>query len=169
MAKLIKHRAIVEDSWQTLFPPENTAPADVAVPPGPVIVPLPLWLARRDELRQRTDPIAVWLGPTDEPELIADDLTHLTLIAIHFPVFRDGRGYSTAALLRTRYGYTGELRAIGDVLRDQLHYLARVGFDAFALRADTSPEAALASFDDFTVAYQGAVNEPLPLFRRRAA
>ncbi len=72
-------------------------------------------------------------------------------------------------LLRTRLGYAGELRAIGDVGRDQLYYLARVGFDAFRLPDARDPEAALASLDAFTVRYQGSVDDPLPLFRRRSA
>ena len=81
----------------------------------------------------------------------------------------DGRGYSTARLLRERYGYQGEIRAIGDVLQDQLFLMARCGFDAFALRADKSIEKALAAFETFKAPYQAAVDQPQPLFRRRAA
>lgn len=81
--------------------------------------------------------------------------------------FTDGRNYSNARLLRDRYGYKGELRAIGDVLRDQLFYLHRCGFDAYALRADKDPYEALESLKDFSVTYQAATDEPLPLFRRR--
>jgi uncharacterized protein (DUF934 family) len=88
---------------------------------------------------------------------------------VSFPKFTDGRGFSTARLLRERYRYRGELRAVGDVLRDQLLFLARCGFDAFALRADQDPDAALAAFEDFTEAYQGGTDQPLPLFRRRLA
>jgi uncharacterized protein (DUF934 family) len=88
---------------------------------------------------------------------------------VHFPTFTDGRGYSTARLLRERYGYRGELRAVGDVLRDQLFYLSRVGFDAFALRQDQDAEGALASLADFSESYQASVERPQPLFRRRIA
>lgn len=167
MAKLIKDRQIVEDTWHTLFLAEDESAESVVVPGGLVIVPLPVWQAQRDTLAQRQGPLGVWLAPEDEPAEIADDLPRFAVVGVHFPVFRDGRGYSTAALLRSRYGYQGELRAIGDVLRDQLHYLHRVGFDTFALRADQPAERAISGLDDFSIAYQGAFHEPRPLFRRR--
>ena len=100
-------------------------------------------------------------------ESIADDLQHFQVVALNFPVFSDGRHYSSARLLRERYKYQGEVRAIGDVLRDQLFYMKRCGFDAFALRADRDPYEALESLKDFSVTYQAATDEPLPLFRRR--
>jgi len=81
----------------------------------------------------------------------------------------DGRGYSIARLLRERYGWRGELRAIGDVLRDQLFYLTRCGFDAFELRAGQDAQAALTALADFSEAYQSSVERPQPLFRRRVA
>jgi uncharacterized protein (DUF934 family) len=82
----------------------------------------------------------VWLGPDDDVAPLLPWLATLPLIAIRFPVFTDGRGYSLARLLRGRHGYAGELRAVGDVLRDQLYFLQRCGFDSFALRADQPPE-----------------------------
>jgi len=88
-------------------------------------------------------------------------------VAVHFPQFADGRGYSLGRLLRERYGWRGELRAIGDVLRDQLFYLTRCGFDAFDLREDQDLQAALSAFDDFSESYQTAVDQRQPLFRRR--
>jgi uncharacterized protein (DUF934 family) len=91
------------------------------------------------------------------------------MVAVHFPKFNDGRGYSSARLLRERLGFAGELRAVGDVLRDQLFLLARCGFDSFALRADQDPASALSAFKDFSVRYQAATDEVLPLFRRRTA
>jgi uncharacterized protein (DUF934 family) len=110
---------------------------------------------------------AIWISPDDDFESMADRLLGLDLIAVDFPVFRDGRGYSIATLLRTRYGWTGELRAIGDVLRDQLNYMRRCGFDAFAVRADKDIHDAIKSFAHYSVRYQGAVDDPVPLFRRR--
>lgn len=86
-----------------------------------------------------------------------------------FPQFTDGRGYSTARLLRERYGWWGELRAIGDVQRDQLFYLSRVGFDAFELNDGIDLQSALSAFADFSEAYQTSVERLLPLFRRRSA
>jgi uncharacterized protein (DUF934 family) len=85
---------------------------------------------------------------------------------VQFPKFGDGRGFSTAALLRTRHGWRGELRAIGDVLRDQLFFMKRVGFDSFALRADRNIDEAVASLLDFSDSYQGSVEPALPAFRR---
>jgi uncharacterized protein (DUF934 family) len=111
-------------------------------------------------------PLAVWLSAADEPEQAVPLFGSIQAIAVQFPKFTDGRGYSIAALLRRRHGWRGELRAFGDVLRDQLFYMKRVGFDSFALRADRSLEDALASFSDFSDSYQGAVEPALPAFRR---
>ncbi|MEM8120240.1 DUF934 domain-containing protein, partial [Morganella morganii] len=91
--------------------------------------------------------LGVWLDADEEPESIAGDLDRFQVIAVNFPAFTDGRGFSSARLLRERYGYKGEIRAIGDVLRDQLFFMRRCGFDAYAIRADRSPEDALASLD----------------------
>lgn len=134
---------------------------------GPLVVPLAFWQANRESLAARRDPVGIWLEPHDEPALAAGDLASFALIAVRFPKFTDGRGYSIAALLRTRYGYRGELRAIGDVGRDQLFYLRRCGFDSFALPPHRDPEAALAGLEDFRERYQGSADQPLPLFRRR--
>ena len=109
----------------------------------------------------------MWLEADADPAAIAPDLARFDVIAVRFASFSDGRGYSLARLLRERHGYRGELRAIGDVLRDQLYYLSRCGFDAFALRADQDPERALSAFDDFSETYQASVARPEPLFRRR--
>lgn len=170
MAKLIKNRTIVEDHWKVLSLAANEPPEAVRLPVGPVIVPLPVWRARRTELVRREwehqDLLGVWLGPDDDPSEFANDLDDLSVIAVHFPASSDGRGYSIAALLRTRFGYRGELRAFGQIGRDHLHYLHRVGFDAFVVN---QPELAVASLDDFSEAYQAAANQPLPLFRRLLA
>lgn len=117
---------------------------------------------------QRSAITAVWISPDDDFEATMDWLGQMQLIAIDFPSFRDGRGYSIGYLLRTRYGWKGELRAIGDILRDQLNYMRRCGFNTFALRADKNIQDALKSFSRYSVQYQGGVDEPLPLFRRRS-
>ncbi|HEY6897751.1 MAG TPA: DUF934 domain-containing protein [Rhodocyclaceae bacterium] len=172
MAKIIKNQAVVNDDWSLLQLAEGEDAQHVAIPVGKLLVPLAVWKARHDELLQRKhhgDDLGVWLAPEDDPAAIAGDLAHFAVIGVMFPVFRDGRGYSTAMLLRSRYGYRGELRAIGDVLRDQLFYMQRVGFDAFAIRADRSAEDALAGLSDFSEVYQASWNQPQPLFRRRAA
>jgi uncharacterized protein (DUF934 family) len=164
--RVIRGRRVEDDTWQVLG---LEAAEDLAsIPAGPVLVSLSVWTARREELTARREPIGVWLKPDDDPAALASDLGKLSVVAVHFPKFADGRGYSTAALLRTRYGYRGELRAFGDVGRDQLFQLARCGFDSFKLAPHRDPEAALAAFTDFTVRYQGSVDDPLPLFRKRA-
>ena len=153
------------DRWSLL----SDEQAGVDLPAGPIAVPLAAWKARRSELLSRGEPVGVWLKPDDDPAAIADDVASLALIAVQFPKFTDGRGYSTAALLRARHQYRGELRAFGDVGRDQLFYLKRCGFDSFSLAAHRDPEAALASLEDFSLRYQGSVDDPLPLFRKRFA
>jgi uncharacterized protein (DUF934 family) len=165
MPTLIKDRAVVADQWTLL----REAKALDDVPAGvPSIVPLPLWRSERAALLHRGD-VGVWLAPTDDPFALADDVTTLPLIAVDFPKFTDGRGYSIARLLRDRLGFRGELRAIGDVLRDQLFALSQCGFDAFALRADRDATEALASFDDFDSVYTSTTKTREPWFRRRAA
>jgi uncharacterized protein (DUF934 family) len=111
--------------------------------------------------------VGVWLAPSDNPAALAADLGALPVIAVDFPKFTDGRGYSIARFLRDRHQFTGELRAVGDVLRDQLFALAECGFDAFALRDDRDAAAALSGFDDFTGVYTSTSHTPQPWFRRR--
>ena len=162
MPRLIRDRAIVEDRFTLL----RAASSPAGVPEGvPVIVPKALWLERRAALIARGD-VGVWLAPTDHPGSLAEDIARLQVIAIDFPQFSDGRGYSSARLLRERYRYSGELRAIGDVQRDQLYYLAQCGFDAFQIPDSIDVDGALAGFDDFSDGYQ-ATTSHLPWFRRR--
>jgi len=163
MAQIIKHRTVVHDNWQLL----ERDPVGALPFSGDVIVPLALWLSARETLSFRLGRLGVWLETDADPAAIAADLARFDLIAIRFGSIADGRGYSLARLLRERYGYRGELRAIGDVLRDQLYYLSRCGFDAFALRAGQNVEQALAAFEDFSENYQVSVDRPEPLFRRR--
>jgi uncharacterized protein (DUF934 family) len=107
------------------------------------------------------------LEPADDPAALAGRLAAAARVEVNFPSFTDGRGYSLARLLRERHGYQGELRAVGDVQRDQLFYLQRCGFDAFLLREGEDAGEALGAFHDFSEAYQASVERPEPLFRRR--
>ena len=161
--QLIKNRAVVDDRWTLL---RDAASAESIPPSEPVIVPLSLWKSRRDELAARGD-VGVWLAAADDPAELAGDTATLPLIAVDFPQFTDGRGYSIGRLLRERYGFAGELRAIGDVQRDQLYYLAQCGFNAFAIRADHNVDDALAGLAAFSDGYQ-LTNARTPWFRRRA-
>lgn len=161
MSTLIRERRVVVDRW-VLAGTSAELPEQ-----GDVLVPLALWSAQREGLAVRPGRIGVLLGPADDPAALVHDLPQLELVAVDFPHATDGRGYSTARLLRERYGYTGELRAVGDVGRDQIFNLARVGFDTFALRDGEDVTGALAAFADFSEAYQVSVERPQPLFRRR--
>jgi uncharacterized protein (DUF934 family) len=167
MSVLIKRQSIVADTWQTL----DATDTDVALPEGDILFPLAFWQTRKDEILARYPRLGLWLEPDTAPVTLADlaeDLPRFTVIAVHFPKFSDGRGYSIARLLRERYHYTGELRAVGDVLHDQLFSMRRVGFDAWALKEGKDARKALQAFSTFKNPYQGDVQRP-PLFRRKAA
>jgi uncharacterized protein (DUF934 family) len=167
MPPLIKDRQVAnDDAWLLVKPTsDGVLPAIPGV--GDVIVPLSVWQESKQQLLERDGRLGVWLDSHEEPAAIASDLAHFALVAVNFPTHTDGRAYSIARLLRERYGYAGELRAIGDVLRDQIFYMHRCGFNSFAVRADKSIETALTAFSDFSEAYQTAVDRPVPLFRRR--
>ncbi len=162
---IIRDAAVVADDWTLIAAAEDGAA--VGLPTGKLIVPLNVWLAQTDALLERNQPFGVWLDSHQDPAELADAIDRFAVIAVNFPKFADGRGYSIAALLRSRYGFKGELRAIGDVLRDQLFYMKRVGFNAFAVRADKDIHDALKALKDYSVSYQGSIDQPAPLFKRR--
>ena len=174
--QIIKGRSVVEDSWLVLRAAElpegvKAEAEDIAalpVPAGKVIVPVAVWNAQREALlaRAANGEIGVWIASDERPEPLKDDLAKFAVVAVDFPKFTDGRGYSIAYNLRTRLGWTGELRAIGDVLRDQLFSMQRVGFDAYAVRADRDIHDALKGLSDFSETYQASVDQKVPLFRR---
>lgn len=158
---LIKDDQLIEtDAWIFLDKEATDFPGT-----GLIVLPLSLWVEQREQLLARGD-CAVWLDSEQEPEPLVADLEQLPMIAINFPVFSDGRAYSYARRLR-QLGYQGEVRAIGDVLPDQLHYMSRCGFDAFELRGDKNTDAALMQKSSISVAYQAAQDQPKPLFARR--
>lgn len=166
MAVIIKGMSVTSDHWRRLeLGPDGSLPPVPAT--GDIVVPLALWQAKRAELLSRPGRLGVWLDSREEPAAIADDLHLLGIVAVNFPKATDGRGYSIACLLRQRYGWKGELRAFGDIWRDQLFFLASCGFNSFALREGEDPHEALAAFGDFSETYQGSAARPLPLFRRR--
>lgn len=163
MPRLIKDGAIVEDDYILVQPGES----GLALPGGNVLVALATWQQYKAELVSHAGRKGVQLEPADDAEALADDLASLDLVAINFPAFADGRGYSQAYLLRRRLGFSGELRAVGDVLRDTLFYQQRCGFNSFAVRADKDIEKALPGLRDFSEAYQASADQPRALFRRR--
>jgi uncharacterized protein (DUF934 family) len=165
MREIIKDRAVVSDNWTVVKLNEGDTPENIVLPAGKIIVPLAVWQAQRAALQGRAD-VGVWLASNERPEALKDDVAQLKVIAVDFPKFADGRGYSIAYNLRARLGYTGELRAIGDVLRDQLFYMQRVGFNAFATREDRNIHDALKGLTDFSETYQTSWDQKSPLFRR---
>lgn len=145
---LIKGGVVIEDPFVSVA-------GDEPLPPeGGVIVGLERWRAARAELVARGTPLGVRLRSDEPPEQIADDLAVLALVALEFPAFRDGRAYSYARILRERYGFAGEIRAVGDVLMEQLHFMLRTGFDAFELGGDDPLAQYEAALEDFSVWYQ---------------
>jgi uncharacterized protein (DUF934 family) len=169
MSKIIKDRAVVDDDWEILQLSEDDSADSIEVPEGKIIVPLKVWQLQRENLLARVKnhaDIAVWFSSNEQAKELSSDLSLFTLLAVDFPKFADGRGYSIAYNLRTRFNYAGELRAIGDVLRDQLFYMQRVGFNAFAVRADKNIHDAIKGLTDFSERYQTSVDEKNPLFRR---
>jgi uncharacterized protein (DUF934 family) len=176
MATLVRNERIASDSWQLLEGGAAhwlTVGEDGFVPDFPaqddLIVPLSLLKVRGKELFGRAGRTGVVLEPDEDPAAVAEVLDQISLVAVRFPKFGDGRGYSSARLLRERYGYRGELRAVGDVLRDQLLFMRRSGFDSFSLRDDQDPAEAIAAFGELSEQYQASNTEPQPLFRRRYA
>ena len=157
--QIIRNRAIVDDDFVHV--------ADGAeLPDGKPIVALARYAAAHEELLARYSTLGVRVGsdklPTDIPEL-----SRLALIAIEFPRFTDRRGYSIARQLRDRYQFTGELRAVGWVLRDQLFYMERCGFNAFEVKPGKPLDSALQAFGEFSVTYQAGVDDKRPIYRRR--
>jgi len=166
MQKLIKDGAVAVNRWTVLK--EATGPEVLKVLLGKnLIVPLKFWKYYQAELQDYAGEIAIWLNSDEDVSSIGDQVHNFTMIALNFPVFSDGRSYSNARSLREHYKYKGEIRAIGDVLRDQLYYMSCCGFNAFELRFDQDEELCLQAFDEFKTQYQATITEPVPLFRRR--
>jgi len=170
MLGMLNQEGVVFDAWKLLTLAENEAAETVALPVGPLLVPVCVWHARRRELVEREYahgwPLGVWLAAGESPRIIGDDLDDFSIVAVHFPNTTDGRGCFTARLLRGRYGYRGELRAFGEVLREQLFFLRRSGFDAFTLRADQAGHEPSAGLRDFDHARTAASRQPLRLVPR---
>lgn len=146
---LIKNNEFVESAFKHVADEE-------ALPEGSIIVSLKRLQAERDALMSRNAPLGVRLTADQSPDMLGTDVHHFALIELEFPKFRDGRGYSWARLLRQRLGYKGEIRAVGDVLRDQWLFMSRCGIDAFEVRPGTRIEDFRAALSEQTVFYQPA-------------
>lgn len=153
------------DSWVAV---SDQPELEAVEPHVPVIVPLVFWRTNEDLLNAREGSLGLLLEPDDDVFELRGKTSRFALISIHFPTFTDGRGYSLARLLRERLGFRGELRAVGDILPDQVFYLLRCGFDAFAPHDEAHIENMLRAYTTFREGYQSSVERPTPLFRRRA-
>ncbi len=143
---------------------QNLADEDALPASGGAIVSLERFKAEQAATNQ---PLGIRLEPDQAVEDLAPYIGSAAMIALSFPKFRDGRAYSAAALLRERYGYTGEIRAVGDVLLEQAHYMARVGFDAFEPSDNTTAEEWTSRIGVFRHVYQAAGDGRAPAFVER--
>ena len=166
MPTLIKDGQVIDNPWQ-LIEKETAISTVLADACNHLLIPLSLWQEHKTNLVESDKAVGIWLDSDDDPYALTKDISIFSLIAVNFPVFKDGRGFSTAAILRGRIEYQRELRAIGDVLRDQLFYMKKCGINSFEFNGEVKLEDALTAFNDFSTSYQSTVEDPLPLFRRR--
>ncbi len=150
---LIKNDEIVEDRWVSLNDEADVPPVSERLE---VIVSLERWRTEGESLAGRGGPLGIRLRSDQAPSSIAEDLHRFDLVALEFPAFKDGRAYSYARLLRERYAFTGEIRAVGQVLRDQSAFMKRCGFDAFEVADETAAAAWRAAAGEISVRYQPA-------------
>jgi uncharacterized protein (DUF934 family) len=162
VTKLIKSGAYAQDVYASLAD-------DAALPDGPVLVSLARFQKERDALLARNTPVGIRLQASENPELLGPDVNHFALIALEFPKFRDGRAFSWARMLRTRLGYTGEIRAVGDFLYDQVNYQKRVGFDAWEVPDHFTLEMFNRALTEMTNVYQPSTDGRITIRQLRAA
>jgi len=149
--QIIKDKQIIDNAWT--FVDDETEVNDT----GNITVSLQRWISAQQQLLNRTGKVGVRFRPTDNSDLIADALQGLELIELDFPGFGDGRLFSHAQLLRSRYGYQGEIRAVGNYLPDQVYYLSRVGVNAFQLADPNQAPLVISGLNDFSVNYQVSI------------
>ena len=157
---LIKNSVFVENTFVRVVD-------EAVLPDGALIVSLTRWQAERETLMQRNAPLGLRLGSDQSPELLGADVHHFAVIELEFPKFRDGRGYSWARILRERLNYKGEVRAVGDVLRDQWLFMRRCGIDAFDVRPGTRIEDFRTAMAEQTVFYQRSTDQHASVFELR--
>ncbi|MGF1592185.1 MAG: DUF934 domain-containing protein [Kiloniellaceae bacterium] len=162
---LLRDGKVVEDPWTAL--PDDGEPA----PEGNIILTLEQWQAGRERLHGHNGRLGLRLRSYQSPAQVADDLHNFDLVALEFPRFGDGRAYSYARLLRERYAFKGELRAVGNVLRDQLQFMVRCGFDAFEIAGDNAVESWREALAEIDLWYQptGAGPSSAGVLRRTAS
>ncbi|MBV1878403.1 MAG: DUF934 domain-containing protein [Pseudomonadales bacterium] len=159
MPAIIKNQAIVESDYQWVD-------GEIDLSTNNLLLPLTTYIAHQDKLSARKD-VGIWLEAGENIEDAEAFVSKLPIVALNFPAFGDGRAYSSANILRRKFGFEGELRAIGDVRRDQLEQMVRCGFDSFQMADGQNLEKSLAGLNSFTYNYQGSIDRPEPLFQNR--
>lgn len=157
----LKDGLVADNSWKIVAADTDGLPA------GDILVPVAYWQANHQQLAELSGNVGIWIDSHEVIEEFSSSIAVLPVIAINFPKFADGRGFSTARLLRERYGYIGEIRAIGQFIRDQLFMMQRCGFNAFQFDSEIDLAAASKSLSDFSDSYQVAADQPEPLFKRQ--
>ncbi len=145
--QIIKDKQIVENTYRYLADDESLSN-------GNITVSLARWLQEKAQLLSHNGQVGLRLTIEDDVTLIADDLNKIALLELNFPAFTDGRLFSRAKLLRIRFGYQGEIRAVGNFMLDQVFYLSKIGVNAFHLNNEEQLPVALATLDDFSISYQ---------------
>lgn len=161
--QLIIDGQLIDNDYKRLDPDTDS---QAPIPDSPYLVPLTFWLQQREQLLARSLPVGVYLLADQDPAKLLRDIHSIPVIGVMFEPFTDGRGFSIGRLLRERYGFQGQLRAIGAPIRDQLAYLAHCGFNAFEIAEHYDLKQALDSLQPFSERYQATATEPKPLFRR---
>lgn len=161
MPQVLKDNRLIDDSWTVL------AEDSESLPSGDILLSYSQWQTFSDQLDSHDGSVGVIIEGNADIEDIIEPLLKLPLIAINFPKFADGRAFSSARLIRERYEYSGEIRAVGGFMRDQLYYLSRCGFNAFKFDDSVDLTESAKSLQDFSEAYQVSVDQESPLFRRR--
>ncbi|HJS91658.1 MAG TPA: DUF934 domain-containing protein [Steroidobacteraceae bacterium] len=163
-ARILRRRELIEDDWTLL---EDGGAADASAAGGKVIVTLARWRSQREALLAAHAAVGVLVPNTADIEAVYPEIDGRPLIALQFPTFSDGRALSQAVVLRRRVGFTGELRAVGDVIRDLVFWLGRCGFDSIVPRQDQSLEACREALEELSVAYQAVADDHTPVWVRR--
>jgi uncharacterized protein (DUF934 family) len=161
VTRLIKDGAFAEDVYARVAD-------DAALPEGAVLVSLARFQKEREALIARNTPIGVQLQASENPEMLGADVNHFSLIALEFPKFRDGRAFSWARMLRTRLGFAGEIRALGDFLYDQVNYQHRVGFNAWQVPDNFTIEMFNRALTEMTNVYQPSADGKKTIRQLRA-
>ncbi|WP_188151288.1 DUF934 domain-containing protein [Teredinibacter waterburyi] len=165
MPKLVKNGQLGDDT--TVVVTDASMLTDAVVESADFVVSLDLYNQLLSEAPEKAAKAGLLLNGDQDPASVKQLVKQVSLICIEFPVFTDGRGFSLARMIRDHFDYTGELRATGAFIQDQLFFLKRCGFSSFVVADETKLESAIQSLNDFTDCYQAAADEPQPLYRRR--